>query len=137
MWRQFRAIEGESQIEKRSAEIVYIIKNGEGQVAGVSTARAVQVPFLNNHFFYEFRCFIAPHFRIPGLDSLLVVKSKSFLQEQKDSEKKFKGLLMIIENEGIKMHRTKAIWSSSDMVFAGYNSKGHHIRVGYFKGARI
>lgn len=137
LWRKYRAIDIESEIEKRSDEIVYIIKDQEGEVAGVSTVRPVQAKFLNNHFFYEFRCFIAPPFRAPGLDSFLAVKTKSFLEQQNDSGEKFKGLLMIIENEELKKQRTKAVWPASEMVFAGYTAKGHHIRVGYFKGARI
>jgi hypothetical protein len=65
------------------------------------------------------------------------VKTKSFLEEHQGADSTFKGMLMIIENELIKKQRTKAVWPSSEMVFAGYTAKGHHIRVGYFKGARI
>ncbi len=137
MWQKYGALEGEDIVQKRSKEIVYIIKNEAGNVGGVSTARPVQAKFLNDRFFYEFRCFIAPPFRAPGLDTLLAVKTKSFLEELEGSNSKFKGMLMIIENEMLKKQRTKAIWPSSEMVFAGYTSKGHHIRVGYFKGARI
>lgn len=137
MWQKYRAIEADDMIGKRSKEIVYIIQTEKGEVGGVSTARPVQVPFLNDLWFYEFRCFIAPPFRAPGLDTLLAVKTKSFLEEQEGSVTKYKGMLMIIENEQIKTQRTKAVWPSSEMVFAGYTSKGHHIRVGYFKGARI
>jgi hypothetical protein len=137
LWRKYGALQDESRIERRSREIVYAVKTPEGEVVAVSTARAVQAPFLNNHHFYEFRCFIEPSFRVPGLDSLLAVKTKTFLEQQKDSVTVFKGLLMVIENEALRTQRTKAVWPASEMVFVGYNSKGHHIRVGYFKGARI
>ena len=137
MWRKYRAIDDEEMMEQRSRQIVYIIKNEEGEVGAVSTARPVQVAFLNGHYFYEFRCFIAPPFRAPGLDTLLAVKTKSFLEQLENSDGKFKGLLMVIENQQLKKQRTKAIWRDSEMVFAGYTSQGHHIRVGYFKGARI
>lgn len=137
MWRKYGAMKDESHLQKRSGEIVYVVKNAEDEVVAVSTARPVQAPFLNNHHFYEFRCFIEQAFRIPGLDSLLAVKTKAFLEQQKDSVTKFKGILMIIENETIRTQRTKAVWPASEMVFVGYNSKGHHVRVGYFKGARI
>lgn len=136
LWQKYQAIEGEEMIEKRVRQIVFIIKN-EGEVCGVSTARPVQAKFLNGHFFYEFRCFIAPPFRAPGLDTLLAVKTKSFLSGLEESGTKFKGMLMIVENQELKNQRTKAIWPESEMVFAGYTTKGHHIRIGYFKGARI
>ena len=137
MWRKYAAVEGEELMERRSKEIVYIIRNNAGEVGGVSTVRPVRVKFLNDNHFYEFRCFIAPPFRAPGMDTLLAVKTKSFLQEQEGSIPKMKGMLMIIENESIKKQRTKAVWPASDMVFAGYTADGRHVRVGYFKGARI
>lgn len=137
MWRKYRALETEDRIENRSKQIVYILKNQGGEVCGVSTARPVQAKWLNNHEFYAFRCFIAPPFRAPGLDTLLAVKTKTFLEEQEGSGTKFKGMLMIIENQELKKQRTKAVWTASEMVFVGYTSKGHHIRVGYFKDARI
>ncbi|MEX2234374.1 MAG: hypothetical protein WD824_19570 [Cyclobacteriaceae bacterium] len=136
LWQKYQAIEGDQMIEKRVKQIVFIIKN-EDEVCGVSTARPVQAKFLNGHFFYEFRCFIAPPFRAPGLDTLLAVKTKSFLSGLDESGTKFKGMLMIVENQELKNQRTKAIWPESEMVFAGYTPKGHHIRIGYFKGARI
>lgn len=137
MWRKYRAVTNERLIAKRTSQIVYVVKDAGGNVGGVSTARPIRAPFLNNNFFYEFRCFIAPPFRAPALDSLLARKTKEFLERQKDSVTKFKGMLMIVENEALRQQRTKAVWPASGMVFVGYNSKGHHIRVGYFKGARI
>lgn len=137
MWRKYNALDGEEMIGRRSKQIVFVVKNQHGEVGGVSTVRPVQLAFLNNHFFYEFRCFVAPPFRAPGLDSLLALKTKEFLEGQKDSVSKFKGLLMIIENDALRNQRTKAVWPASGMVFVGYTAQGHHIRVGYFKGARI
>lgn len=137
LWRRYGALESEAGIEKRSHEIVFAVRNNAGDVMAVTTVRPAQVKFLNDHFFYEFRCFIAPDFRMPGLDSLLAVKTKSFLEQQQDAGSKFKGLLMIIENEAIKQQRTKAVWPASGMVFAGFTAEGHHIRVGYFKGVRV
>jgi hypothetical protein len=124
-------------MDERVNEVVFVVRNGEGEIGGVSTARPVQVALLNDNYFYEFRCFVAPPFRAPGLDSLLAVKTKSFLEQHRDSGPKFKGVLMVIENEEIKKQRTKAIWPASGMVFVGYSPLGHHIRVGYFKGVRI
>ena len=137
LWRKYRALEAEELLEERSRQIVFIVRTPEGETGGVSTVRPVQVRLLNNHYFYEFRCFIAPPFRAPGLDSLLALKTKSFLEGLPNPGTKFKGLLMVIENEDLKRQRTKAVWPATGMVFAGYNPEGHHIRVGYFKGARI
>ena len=137
MWKKYGAIESDDRMESRARQIVFIVKDPEGEVTGVSTVRPIRASFLNNHYFYEFRCFIAPPFRTPGLDSVLALKTKLYMEQLKDSVSRFKGLLMIVENAQLKEQRTKAVWPASGMVFAGYTSKGHHIRVGYFKGARI
>lgn len=137
LWRRYGALDGESQLERRAKQIAYAVRNPEGEVVAVSTAAPARVASLNNHFFYTFRCFVAPSARIPGLDSLLAVKTKSMLEQQEGAERKFKGMLMVIENETLKKLRTTAVWAASQMVFAGYTANGHHIRIGYFKGARI
>ena len=136
LWRKYGAIEAD-KIGQRSKEIVLVVKDEGGHIVALSTARSIQARFLNNQFFYEYRCFISPDFRIPGLDTALSVRTKAFLQKQEGSPDKYKGILMIIENEDLKNQRTKAVWPASGMVFAGYTSQGHHIRVGYFEGAKI
>ena len=136
LWRSYCAIENEELIETRSRQIVFVVKDAKGDPVGVSTVRPVKAALLNNHMFYEFRCFIAPPSRAPGLDSLLALRTKQFL-EQQDTSGTFKGLIMIVENAELKKQRTKAVWPATGMVFAGYTSRGDHIRVGYFKGARI
>ena len=124
-------------MEERSGQIVFIVRDVDGGIMGVSTAGPIQMPLFNNNYFYEFRCFIAPPFRAPGLDSMLAAKTKAFLATQEESITKYKGLVMIIQNEEMRNQRTKAVWPATGMVFAGYTAQGHHIRVGYFKGARI
>jgi len=114
-----------------------VVKDAQGRVGGVSTSRPIQVKLLNNHFFHEFRCFIAPSFRAPGLDTLLAVKTRDFMEQLEGSSNKFKGMVMVIENEEIKKQRTKAVWPGSGMVFIGYTREGHHLRVSYFRNARI
>ena len=136
LWRRYRALE-EDVIERRSREIVFVIKDLDGRVAGVSTVRSVQAKFLNNHFFFEYRCFISPDFRVPGMDTLLSVKTKTFLEREEDAVSKHKGTLMIIENQELKKAKTLAVWPASEMVFVGYTTQGHHIRVGYFKGVKL
>jgi hypothetical protein len=137
LWRRHGVLKRDDVIESRSRQIVFVVANRDGEVGGVSTARPIQGPFLNNNFFYEFRCFVVPSFRSPGLDSLLALKTKDFLETLPESGSKYKGIVMLIENEVLKKQRTKAVWPATGMVFAGYTSQGHHIRIGYFKGARI
>lgn len=137
LWRRYRAIEGEDALERRAEQIVFVVRDQGGQVVAVSTAQPMQAAFLNNHFFFAFRCFVAPSFRVPGLDSMLAVKTKAILDQQEGGKGKFKGMLIILENETLKKARTRAAWTASAMFFAGYTRHEHPVWVGYFKGARI
>ena len=136
LWRKFNALEEEA-MARRAKEIVFVIKDPIGQIVGVSTVRSVQARFLNNHFFYEYRCFISPDFRVPGMDAVLSVKTRGYLERHEPSPSKHKGMLMIIENPELKKAKTLAVWPGSEMVFVGYTRQGHHLRVGYFAGAKI
>ena len=137
VWQRYGALVSESDLEPRSKEIVFVVRDINQEIVALSTARSIKARFLNNHFFYEFRCFIAPGFRVPGLDSALALKTKMLLQDREEPGGQHKGLIMIIEHPELKARRTKAVWSATGMVFAGYTPQGHHVRVGYFDGARI
>ena len=137
LWQNFNTFDDAGVTEQRAKEIVFVAKKGE-EVIGVATVRPLRVKLMNNNYFYEFRCFVSPDHRAPALDTQLLVKTKSFFEDHPDaSDFPCIGLVIIIENETIKQNWTKAVWAGTDMIFVGYSSKGDHIRVSYFKGARI
>jgi hypothetical protein len=138
LWKKYRVFPDEKIVETRAGEIAYLAKSETGEVIGVSTVRLEKVKLLNDNYFYEFRCFVSPDSRAPALDTKLVVKTKEFFEQNPDqSDFPVIGLIMVVENELMKAQWTKAIWAGADIVFVGYSSQGHHIRVSYFKGARI
>jgi hypothetical protein len=47
------------------------------------------------------------------------------------------GILMEVENEGLKTYFNRALWLPLEMNFIGENSRGDHVRVRYFPGARV
>ncbi|HMQ01425.1 MAG TPA: hypothetical protein PKC24_16705, partial [Cyclobacteriaceae bacterium] len=81
------------------------------------------------------RCFISSAYRAPALDTKLLVETKRYFERHNKANAV--GLIMVIENEMIKQNWTKAVWPGADMVFAGNTSEGHHIRLSYFKKAKI
>jgi hypothetical protein len=128
----------ERDMTERINQLVYVVKNEAGEVVGISTAFKTYIKQLRGYF-YAFRCMVVPEFRVPGLDSKLVVETRDFLESihEQDGPEKALGVITLVENENIKKYNTKAIWTASSMVFIGYSKEGHHIRVYYFKGARI
>lgn len=130
----------ENQLTDRLKQIVFVLRTESGKVVGVSTAHKVYVQQLKNQLF-SFRCFIDPNYRIPGLTSTLVVKTRDWLEEvhemDGDEMSRCIGMITLVENKRIMKVRNEAIWRASKMVYIGNSPKGFHIRVYYFKKALI
>jgi hypothetical protein len=123
---------------ERLKQLVFVVRTEEGVVVGISTAFKVYVKQLRNHF-YAIRLMLVPDFRIPGLTSKLLVSTRDFLESihTTDNEDPAIGIITLVENDRLKERRNEAIWPASGMVYIGNSAEGHHIRVYYFKGARI
>src|SRR5688572_14552895 len=80
MWRKHVPGMSDDELKKRLQQVVFLIQTPAGEVVGVSTAFKAYVKQLKNYL-YAFRCFIAPDFRIPGLTSTLLVKTRDYLEE--------------------------------------------------------
>lgn len=123
---------------QRLKELALILKDKSGKIIGVSTAVKTYFPQIHNYV-YAYRYFIHPEFRAPALDTQMIVRTKNHLQEVSKGEtaNKCVGIMVIVQNEIIKSQWTQAVWLDADMIYVGNTAEGHHIRVGYFKGARI
>lgn len=137
IWRHHGGPSGH-QAEDRLRQLVFVVKDEMGRVVGISTAFKTYIKQLRNHF-YAIRLMLVSGYRIPGLTSHLLVSTRDFLEsvhEQDDTHQAI-GLITLVENPSLKEHRNEAIWPASGMVYIGNSKEGHHIRVYYFKGARI
>jgi len=137
LWTQSAKISA-LEAERRLKELVMVLTYKTGEVIGVSTAVKTHFQQIHNYV-YAYRCFILPEFRAPALDTQMIVRTKKHLQERSklDSENKCVGIMVVVQNEILKSQWKQAVWQGADMIYVGNTPKGHHIRVGYFKGARI
>ncbi|MCB0492196.1 MAG: hypothetical protein KDC93_07250 [Cyclobacteriaceae bacterium] len=138
MWRQHNPGLEEEKAEERANQIVLVVKNEYEQVIGVSTAFKVYIKQFRN-FMYSIRLMVLPEYRSQKLATDLLVRSRDFLESihQEDLPDPPIGMITLVENELLKKNKREAIWPASKMIYAGNSSKGHHIRVYYFKGATI
>ncbi len=127
-----------TRAEERLNQIVLVVRDSGGRVVGLSTAFKTYVQQLRNHFF-AIRLMLAADHRIPGLTPKLLVKTRDFLESihSHEDEPLAIGILTLVENPRLKETRNQAIWPASGMVYVGNSKEGHHLRVYYFKGARI
>jgi hypothetical protein len=126
------------KVSERLQQLVFVVKDDKGDVVAVSTAFKVYIQQLRNYFF-ALRLMIVPTHRVPGLTSKLLVTTRDFLESvhHLDTNEPCIGLITLVENKRLKENRNEAIWPASKMVYIGNSKSGDHIRVYYFKGARI
>src|SRR5690606_38028345 len=124
--------------DERLRQIVYTERNAEGQVVGVSTDYKAFVKHLT-HRFLAIRLLLADAYRVPGLTSKLLVMTRDFLESihSQDTADPAIGIITLVENPRLKQYRNEAVWPASGMVYIGKSPKGHHLRVYYFRGARV
>src|SRR5690606_15883885 len=78
LWRHYGGPTG-NQANARLSQIVYAVRDKDGQVAGLSTAFKVFVKQLGHHLF-AVRLMLADQYRIPGLTSQLLVMTRDHLE---------------------------------------------------------
>lgn len=138
LWRRETQV---SDADERVKQVVYVIRDDtSGRVAGVSTVAKKRVPALNNHYLYEFRCYISQNHRVAGLDVKLSRATFDYIESiNGKGVNKPVGIFSILENEELKKEPVwrRAVWPELDMHLVGFTKSGNPIRVHYFKGARI
>ena len=137
IWTEFAGLD-KAEAQRRLAELIMVVKDEAGKVVGVSTAVKTHLPQIQNYVFV-YRCFILPKFRVPALDTQMIVRSKNHLHQisKSETEKKSVGIMVIVQNETLKKNWRQAVWRGADMIYMGNTPKGDHMRIGYFKQARI
>lgn len=137
LWKTVAQLQME-QITQRKKELLMVVMDGE-KVVGVSTAFIAQSRLLNNNYFYRFRFFIRPDYRIAGLNNKLLFESSHYLEELAQTEENPPiGILIFLENPMFSESSARSsVWRIVPYVFAGYTKDGYPIRVYYFKNVRI
>ena len=136
-WKDLNALPPQVKPEKRAEELVMVAR-ANGKVAGVTTAFRSKIGFLNDNHFFVFRILIHPDHRVPGLASKLTVKTRDFLESlYTEKQTDCIGMIVYTDKKELMTLRREAVWRASKMVFIGTTREGKHIRLYYFKGARI
>lgn len=140
LWRKNFPAMPEQILSERIHQVVFAVTNETGEVVAVSTAYRTYIEQLKN-FLYGFRCFVDPAYRVPGLTTKILVRTRDWLEEihTTDGAEKERciGVITMVENERLMKHRTEAVWRGSGMVYIGNTPQGKHLRVYYFKKALI
>jgi hypothetical protein len=137
LWNRFNISEPQ-EVTARWAEQIAFVAKKNNEVIAITWVNPVKVNLLNNNYFLEYRIFISPGHRIFPLVLKLTLKTKEFFEQNREVlQPACIGMIVVVENQKMKSKLNMAQWPMVEMTFAGYTPAGHHIRVSYFKGARI
>jgi hypothetical protein len=138
-WMSNNMLKPETNPLERSTQVVLTVRHNN-KIVGLTSADFVRFHQLNDNLFYLFRMIVLPEFRIPGIESKLIVETRdhleAFAQTQSTNDRCI-GMLTFIENPELIAKRNEAVWPASKMVFIGKDKAGRPIRVYYFKGAMV
>ncbi len=140
LWKRNFPMMPEHILSQRVHEVAFAVTTANGEVVAVSTAYKTYIEQLKHHL-YGFRCFVDPAYRVPGLTTKILVKTRDWLEEiylnDGPESDRCIGVITMVENERLMKHRNEAIWRGSGMVYIGNTPQGKHLRVYYFKKALI
>ena len=137
-WIKEKALPSVEAAQKRMEEVALITRDKNGNIVAVSS---VYEKFSNQleNFFYFYRNYIAPAARRSNLSIAMLLTVRDFLEENFINRTKTRsiGMIVEVENKILQTYKNEAIWPHTKFVYIGKNEKGDHVRVYYFKDAKI
>ncbi len=138
-WLKEKAIQNIEAAKKRVEEVSQIARDkGTGEIVAITTTYEQFNKQLENFFFY-LRVFTGEKARQLTIAKTLVNTIKDFLEKNFVAGKITRsiGMIMEVESKILQVHKNEAVWPATKFVYIGKNEKGDHVRVYYFKDARI
>lgn len=137
-WLKSGALHNYQQAQERLKQVIFIARNNDNDIVGISTAYKQYNQPLENYFYYM-RAFIHPNYRQSGIARSFALGIIEFFETRflQKIESDVIGIFLETENQAIKANRKEAIMEKTGFVYIGKNEKGDHLRVRYFKGAHL
>jgi hypothetical protein len=134
-WTANGALQGQAARD-RLPEVVCIARTPDGAIAGVNSVYDANVEEIANRRFWVYRSFLLPLARTAFRQ--MIVTAFRALEEEFDPEAQMPvGLCIPIADRAEMRQHPEADWGDPRIIYAGYDSQGRQLRIGYFAGARI
>ena len=127
---------GEAAARQRLAEVICVLFDRDGEIAGVNSAYAAQAPLVGRSF-WIYRRFLASAADAEA-ERLMIKAARDVLARQfSGAPDEPLGFCVLIQDRLTMERYPEAEWADVGMLFAGYTPEGVQVRIGYFEGARI
>jgi hypothetical protein len=134
-WARHGALEGEAA-RARLPEVVSVLLDETGEIAGVNSAFDAPVALVGNRRFYVYRRFVA-HGVPDEVEPLLVNAAYEVLDAEHVPGEGPVGLCVLVDDPVVQRRDRDAVWPDTALVYAGYQPDGIQVRIRYFTGAVI
>jgi hypothetical protein len=126
----------EAEAGRRVHEVLMVAIERDTGLTGVSTVYLQRNAQLRMDL-WHYRTYVSPPHRHGQLAIQLLWHSRDHLKQcyLSGEDTRASGMIMEVENEGLRRYFNKAYWLYSDFTFIGENERGDHVRVHYFPGA--
>ena len=135
LWAREEAV-GEAEARRRVHEVLLVVVDSDGSLAGLSSAYLQRNPQLGMDLWY-YRTYVAEAHRNSNIGTQTLWASRDYLKERfvSGEDRRAGGLIFELENEGLKDFFNRAIWMPANFTFIGESERGDHVRVHWFPGA--
>jgi hypothetical protein len=132
-WSREGVLEG-SAAEERLAQVACTLIDDTGEIAGVNSVFAADVPLIGGRRFWIYRSFLVPS--ASGAEVEMTNAAFTALEREFESNRSGPiGLCLLVPDP--TEHGPEAIWPETQLMYAGYLEDGTQVRVRYFPDAAI
>jgi hypothetical protein len=134
-WADNGALEGQAARD-RLAEVICLLRDDSGRIAGVNSAFPDEVELVANRRFWVYRSFLVPE-AVEAAPAMISHAFEALQAEFQPGEGGPIGLCVLVRDRAEMERRPEAEWSDPRMLYVGYDASGAQVRIGYFAEARI
>lgn len=134
-WSERGAL-SEPAARQRLAEVVCVLRDSDGEVAGVNSVYADRVELIGGRRFWIYRSFLRPDHRECGPE-MIDAAFEALDEEFQATNEGPVGVCVLIADREEMRRRPEAVWPGVGFIYAGYTRGGAQARIAYFEGATI
>lgn len=125
----------ESQAQERAPQVVCVLRDSGGAIAGVNSVYRDSVPVVGDRTFWIYRTFAPGDEAGSAAEEMLAAARDRLAREFNEADDSDRGPigLCVIARPEMAGPRTEATWPTSELVLAGYTPEGAQVRIRYFE----
>ncbi len=127
----------EAAAARRLPEVLCLLRDGAGQVAGVNSAYRESVPLIGGREFWVYRSRFDRAVPAEARDRMVAAAFAALEADFDPAAGGPVGLCLLISDREEMRRRPEAEWREPRLLYAGYLPDGSQVRIGYFEGAKI